>query len=75
MRIVVAIYQYIDLINKVFKENLETLFPRGTRGRGGGGGGIEYQLRKSMGRGTPTKLEDCVYGEGREAILLLFLQI
>ena len=58
MRIVVAIYQYIDLINKVFKENLETLFPRETRGRGGGG--IEYQLRKSTGRGTPTKLDDCV---------------
>ena len=53
MRIVVAIYQYIDLIN-VFKENLETLFPRGTMG------GIEYQLRKSTGRGTPTKLDGCV---------------
>ena len=36
MRIVVAIYQYIDLIN-VFKENLETLFPRGTKAGGGGG--------------------------------------
>ena len=56
MRIVVAIYQYIDLIN-VFKENLETLFPRGTKG---GGGGIEYQLRNSTGGGTPTKLDGCV---------------
>ena len=55
MRIVVAIYQYIDLIN-VFKENLETLFPRGMKA----GGGIEYQLRKSTGRGTPTKLDGCV---------------
>ena len=35
MRIVVAIYQYIDLIN-VFKENLETLFPRGMTGGVGG---------------------------------------
>ena len=59
MRIVVAIYQYIDLINNVFKENLETLFPRGTK-NGEGGGGVEYQLRKSMGRGTPTKLDGCV---------------
>ena len=53
---IVAIHQYVDLINKVFKENLETSFRREK-------GVIEYQSRKSTGRGTPTKLDCCVWRE------------
>ena len=37
---IVAIHQHVNLINKVFEENLETSFPRGI---------TECQLRMSKG--------------------------
>lgn len=65
---IVAIHQYVDLINKVFKENLETSFRREK-------GVIEYQSRKSTGRGTRTKLDSCVWGRKEEQIFDFFANV